>query len=558
MKNFTFVSVLFLTLILVVSSAFCITGAAEEPSGGFDTYWEADYSAENWSGGGTVNSDSVSFTSDVHPTSNIEVYNKIFKYNFEYELTLSNKFPGEKNHALAVFNYADKDNYMAVLISGTGAVTFRNRSNGKNTETLSEVTITTRADCKLSIQYFENSGRIKVTESSGNLCLFDLTADEYKNKSGKIGAGAQYANASASGFRVRNIAGESDFECFTPELSGEFGTGKELTAKTAFINNSENTEYYSLAIAVYGIENELVDCFTADNIELPSKSGLVTHTYSFVPDYPEANGDYYAKLFIYEGSLNGIKPLTEAAELTNKHTLFIIGDSIGMDYDLYPDKGNIRRSWIQYLGDNIKNEFLEVDNRAFGGYTTKRFLKEDTSDWAGEKGNWNYIKPLIKPGDYVLISLGTNDYGQKIPAEQYRQNLITFINDTKSLGAEPMLNTVPLSLGYGYDKASGHINPSYTTYSEIVRALGSEYGVAVNDVNSALLDLYNSKIDSGSMTYDDILRAYYDGSPASGPDDIENYDKIHTNEQGAKLYRDVISELILNGDSGIKKYFIKK
>lgn len=539
-------------LIAAIISLFSTAAAADS-----DYWWTADYTPENWTGGGTVNSDSISFSSTVHPSYNIEVYNKIFRYNFEYELTLCNKFPGEKNHALAVFNYTDTNNYMAVLISGTGVVTFRNRTDGKNTEITSDVTITSRAECMLTVKYFTNEGRIEVTERNNGLTLFDLTTAEYKGKYGMIGAGAQYANAEAKDFRVRNISGISDFECFAPSFSGELSTGGTLYAEAAFINNSPNTEYYSLAMAVYGIHDELIDIFAADNIEIPAGVGLVTHTYEFNPRYPD-DGDYYAKLFIYGGKLSDIRPLTEASLITDKHTLFVIGDSVAMDYDLYPDSGKVRRGWVQYIDENIKTEFLEVDNRAFGGYTTDRFLKDDTSDWAGEKGNWNYIKPLIKPGDFVLISLGTNDYGHKITAEHYRENIIKFITDTRAAGAEPILNTVPLSLGYGYNKTTGHINPSYVAYSNVIRELGIEYGVAVNDLNQALLDLYNSRIDNGSMTYDDILRAYYDGSLASGPEDIEHYDKIHTNETGAKMYRDLISELILSGDSGLKKYFIDR
>ena len=93
--------------------------------------------------------------------------------------------------------------------------------------------------------------------------------------------------------------------------------------------------------------------------------------------------------------------------------------------------------------------------------------------------------PDVKPGDYVLIQFGHNDESKEkvdryTPPEDYRRNLVRFIEDVREKRATPVLLT-PL-MRRRFDK-QGVFQDTHGEYPDIVRGVAAEQRVAVIDMH---------------------------------------------------------------------------
>lgn len=75
-------------------------------------------------------------------------------------------------------------------------------------------------------------------------------------------------------------------------------------------------------------------------------------------------------------------------------TIFMIGDSTMANKPL--EGGNQERGWGHVLGGYF-SENIRVENHARNGRSSKSFIDE---------GLWEVVINKVKPGDYVLFSLG--------------------------------------------------------------------------------------------------------------------------------------------------------
>lgn len=75
-------------------------------------------------------------------------------------------------------------------------------------------------------------------------------------------------------------------------------------------------------------------------------------------------------------------------------TIFMIGDSTMANKSL--EGGNQERGWGHVLGGYF-SENIRVENHARNGRSSKSFIDE---------GLWEVVINKVKPGDYVLFSLG--------------------------------------------------------------------------------------------------------------------------------------------------------
>src|SRR4249919_1220581 len=115
-----------------------------------------------------------------------------------------------------------------------------------------------------------------------------------------------------------------------------------------------------------------------------------------------------------------------------KTTIFLVGDSTIANKPL---DDNPERGWGQLFPNFITDE-VEIQNHAVNGRSTKSFINEH---------RWDTVMSRLKSGDYVMIQFGHND--QKVedstrsaPAHTlYKENLIRFVNDVRSKGANPIL-----------------------------------------------------------------------------------------------------------------------
>jgi lysophospholipase L1-like esterase len=168
-------------------------------------------------------------------------------------------------------------------------------------------------------------------------------------------------------------------------------------------------------------------------------------------------------LLLCSGIAEGRKPVT----------IYLAGDST-MAQKL-PEK-RPETGWGEELQKFFKDGTVVVDNRAKNGRSTRTFIEEKL---------WQGIVDNLRKGDYVFIEFGHNDSSKEktdryTPPEDYRKNLIRFINEARAKGAIPILLTPVMRRRF--DK-EGNFQDSHGVYPDIVRAVASEYKVALIDMH---------------------------------------------------------------------------
>lgn len=202
---------------------------------------------------------------------------------------------------------------------------------------------------------------------------------------------------------------------------------------------------------------------------------------------------------------------------TRKPTIFIAGDSTAQGYDTTT---TVMRGWGQmlpyYICDGIK-----LENHAKAGRSTKSFRAE---------GRWDSIMNRVQKGDWVLIQFSHNDTSTRperhASPEEFRNNLIRFIEETRGKEANPMLLT-PLVMRTFYE--GNLIDNRLKTYPGIIREVACDYSVPMIDVNLKTRDLV-------LLLGDEMSKDLY----------VPN-DDTHTCEAGARAVAEIVAE-------GLKKY----
>lgn len=197
---------------------------------------------------------------------------------------------------------------------------------------------------------------------------------------------------------------------------------------------------------------------------------------------------------------------------THKPSIFIAGDSTAQGYDTAK---TVMRGWGQMLPYYICDEIL-VKNHAKAGRSTKSFLAE---------GRWDSIMNCVQEGDWVLIQFSHNDTSTRperhASPEDFRKNLIRFIEETRAKKANPMLLT-PLVMRTFHE--GNLIDNRLKTYPGIIRKVAKEYDVPMIDVNLKTRDLILHLGDEKS-------KALY----------VPN-DDTHTCEEGARAVAEIVAE----------------
>lgn len=176
-------------------------------------------------------------------------------------------------------------------------------------------------------------------------------------------------------------------------------------------------------------------------------------------------------------------PVTAQETLPAEDTpcLYVIGDSTAASYDQdrYPLTG-----WAQVMQSYFDPDKLKVINKARSGRSSKSFLEE---------GTWAEIRDILRPGDYVLIQFGHNDSKQDDPNRYtdpdttYREYLNTYIDDTQSKGAIPILAT---SINRNIWESDSILKDTMGGYPDAVRALASKRSITLIDVHLLTRNLF--------------------------------------------------------------------
>ncbi len=200
-------------------------------------------------------------------------------------------------------------------------------------------------------------------------------------------------------------------------------------------------------------------------------------------------------------------------------TVFTIGDSTMSVYD---SKAYPRMGWAQPLGDLFTPSCAHVVDKALSGRSSKSFMDE---------GAWKPIKDALKTGDFVLIQFGHNDEKSNNPAlytdpqTTYKQFLTTYVNDTRTKQATPILLTSINRNNWSGDTLSD----THGGYPPAVRELAQALDVPLIDLE-ALTRGYFERIGKN-----DTAKLFMILTPGQWP----NYpsgvtDNTHLQEKGAR------------------------
>lgn len=204
-----------------------------------------------------------------------------------------------------------------------------------------------------------------------------------------------------------------------------------------------------------------------------------------------------------------IDPLHAGAPATR---IVLVGDSTVTD-----DSG-----WGTGFRHHVAAD-VEVINTAANGRSSKSFIDE---------GRWS--EALAKRGQYYLIQFGHNDEPGKGPEREtdpqttYRANMSRYVDETRSIGATPILVT---SLVRRLYKEDGTIRTTQTPYVDVVRVLAKEKNVP-------LVDLHAISLADAESSGDDVW------SDLSPRDEKGQVDRTHLNTKGSEVVGQMVVEAL--------------
>ena len=223
-------------------------------------------------------------------------------------------------------------------------------------------------------------------------------------------------------------------------------------------------------------------------------------------------------------------------------TVFLAGDSTlaAKAADKRPETG-----W----GEPFQNLFsgkVKIENHAQNGRSTKSFIDE---------GRWQAIIEKLKKGDYVLIEFGHNDQKKEDPKrfaaanEDYRNNLIKFVTETRGKGAFPILLTPVVRRRFD---ENGAFYDTHGEYPEAVRAVAREYKVPLIDLHRKSEALLKKLGAEESKKLFLILKS---GEHANYPKGVD--DNTHFSAFGAGQMALLAAEELRAAKIGLAKYLRK-
>lgn len=190
----------------------------------------------------------------------------------------------------------------------------------------------------------------------------------------------------------------------------------------------------------------------------------------------------------------------------NNPVLFLIGNST-MRNGTKGDGSNGQWGWGYYANKYFNGNKISVENQALGGMSTRTFYTK----------LWPMVRTALKPGDWVIISIGHNDNGpydegraravipgvgndsicvtiketgEKETVYSYGGYLRKYISECREKGAHPIL--MSLTPRDAYDEKTGKIiRKPQTEWAAYVAAQEGVPFVDLNEISGAKLDSYS-------------------------------------------------------------------
>ncbi|KDN79041.1 carbohydrate esterase [Streptomyces olindensis] len=196
--------------------------------------------------------------------------------------------------------------------------------------------------------------------------------------------------------------------------------------------------------------------------------------------------------------------------------IFLVGDSTVCDQPGDPYSG-WGQQLPQYLGKG-----LSVANYADSGESTVSYL--------GNPRLWATVRPLIRPGDLVLVQLAHND--KTTDEATYRANLETLVAGVRERGGQPVLVTPIVRRWFSPDGTLNNgtallVNGLGVDHPAVVRSVAAARDVPLIDLTAKTKALVESLGVEGS-------KALYLTNEAR--------DNTHTSVRGATLYAGLVRD----------------
>jgi lysophospholipase L1-like esterase len=212
--------------------------------------------------------------------------------------------------------------------------------------------------------------------------------------------------------------------------------------------------------------------------------------------------------------------------------IVLVGDSTVSDYPATrPDRG-----WGQFVEERFKAGAVKVINLAAPGRSTKTFIEE---------GRWQ--RALAEKPHYVIIQFGHNDSHapqnpeSTAPATDYKNYLRRYIDESRAMGATPILVTPVVRRTFD---ARGRIieaqpppNRPLVIYADAMKEVGRERNVATIDLYAASKALCESL-----------------GPAASAGMANSHGDATHFNETGARAIAELVVRELPRAERKLEAY----
>ena len=222
-----------------------------------------------------------------------------------------------------------------------------------------------------------------------------------------------------------------------------------------------------------------------------------------------------------------------------KTTIFLVGDSTMADKPL---DENPERGWGQLFPKYMTDE-VEIQNHAVNGRSTKSFINEH---------RWDTVMSRLKAGDYVMIQFGHNDQkvedsNRSAPAHTlYKENLVRFVNDVRSKGANPILITPVMRRKF--DDAGKFVD-QHGDYPGVVKEVAAMMNVPLIDLHkSSEALIVKEGVENSKRLFLHIPANYYKNNYKA------REDNTHFGEYGASSMASLVCQSIKDQNLPLAKY----
>ena len=202
------------------------------------------------------------------------------------------------------------------------------------------------------------------------------------------------------------------------------------------------------------------------------------------------------------------RPAPGSTRVGTNPVMFLVGNST-MRNGTLGNGNNGQWGWGYYFPKYFNAQKISVENQALGGMSTRTFYTD----------LWPAVRQALKPGDWVVVSIGHNDNGEffdqrraraVIPGVDpdtmyvgfnqrtqrqdtvysYGHYLRLYINDVRARGANPIL--MSLTPRDAYDEKTGLIvRKPQTEWAAYVAAVEGVPFVDLNELSGQKLDSYS-------------------------------------------------------------------